>query len=79
VAVFLAWLEDNSLTIKTAVELSLKINEDAKANGIKIEYFNFALLYTGIQGNMELSKDEIRWLEKLNCGISIDYIKDENM
>jgi hypothetical protein len=64
--------------IKNAVELVLKIKNDAKMKRIKIEYFSFTLFYTGIQGNMELTKDELKWLRKLNCGINMNYIYEEN-
>ena len=63
--------------IKTAVTVALKIKKDAKLKRIKIEYFMFTLVYEGVQGNMELSKNEIQWLNKLNCNISMQYIRDE--
>jgi hypothetical protein len=66
----------NNEKIKNAVELSLKIKNDAKKENIKIDYFSFTLAYSGIQGNMELSKDEIKWLRKLNSGISMHYFQN---
>jgi hypothetical protein len=64
--------------IKKAVELALRIINDAKEQNIKIEYFDFKLFFTGIQGNMELSRNEIKWLNKLNCGITMDYVYEES-
>jgi hypothetical protein len=63
--------------IKKAVELTLDLKKEAKRQRINIEYFCFTLAYSGIQGNMELSKEEIKWLRKLNCCISINYIFNE--
>ena len=63
--------------IKKAVELALKIKKDAKEQKIKIEYFDFKLYFTGFQGNMELSKNEIKWLNKLNSAITMDYVYKE--
>jgi hypothetical protein len=63
--------------IKTAVELALKIKKDAKKENIEIDYFCFTLAYSGIQGNMELSKDEIKWLKKLDSGISMHYFQNK--
>jgi hypothetical protein len=70
---------EHNKKIRTAVQLAIKIKKDAKVNRIKIEYFSFRLHYTGIQGNMELSKNEIKWLNKLNCGIGMQYSQDENV
>ena len=63
--------------IKKAVELALRIKKDAKEQKIEIQYFNFLLYFTGIQGNMELSRDEIKWLNKLNCGIAMNYYYED--
>ena len=63
--------------IKTAVELALKIKKDAKLKKVETEYFKFHLFFTGIQGNMELSKEELKWLNKLNEGICMNYIFEE--
>jgi hypothetical protein len=62
--------------IQIAVEMALKIKQKAKKERIKIEYFNLTIVYTGIQGNIELTKNEIKWLNKLNDNISIQYFYD---
>jgi hypothetical protein len=60
--------------IKSAVEVTLRIKNDFEKENIEIDYFSFGLLYTGYQGNMELSSEEIKWLSKLDGGISMTYI-----
>jgi hypothetical protein len=70
-------LIEDSEKIKKAVELAIRLKRDAKTEGIKFDYFDFTLAYSGIQGNMELSKDEIKWLRKLNCGVSMQYFQNK--
>jgi hypothetical protein len=69
---------EHNKKIKKAVALALKIKNKAKAKHIKINYFCFTLLYEGIQGNMELSKNELKWLNKLDSGICMKYIQNES-
>ena len=60
--------------ISKAVEIYLKaksINNELKLN---IDWFHFSLLFTGCQGNMEFSKEEISELAKLDDGIAMTYV-----
>ena len=65
---------DFSLRVKKAVELYLKIKDLNKKVCLNIDWFYFRLLFTGCQGNMELTPEELSDLSKVEEGIAMTYI-----
>lgn len=73
---------DNSLKYENitpeAVRIYKIIEEDNTKEKYNIDYTSFSLLFTGCQGNMELSNEELKLLYSLNCGISMNYISADD-
>ena len=60
--------------IPEAVKTYKAIEEDIKRNNLNITSMDISLLFSGCQGNMELSSNELKLLYSIGCTISITYI-----
>ena len=60
--------------IKKAVGIYVQIRKINTEQKLNIDWFRFSILFSGCQGNIELSKDEIEELSKLDNGIAMTYI-----
>ena len=69
---------EHKLLIPNAIDLVNSLKEDNISNKLNIEDIELSLLFTGCQGNMELSSQELRLLSSLDSGIAMTYVGATN-